>query len=108
MACFLVPMSAAVVTTAIRKKFPEKYHLNWLNAMLWGGSLMLAVEHIAHREIVPYPPFLTAGISEVLPEMVRVGIPMTLVVVFVWVAMVVVAAELEERTKQIKIVRTEV
>ncbi len=99
MACFLVPTGAAIVTTAIGKKVPEKYHINWLNSMLWGGVVMLAVEHIAHREIVLYPPFLTAGLSEVLPEMLRVGIPMTLVIFLIWGIMVAIAAVLSKRVR---------
>ena len=102
MACFLVPTGAAIVTTAIGKKVPEKYHLNWLNSMLWGGVVMLAVEHIAHKEIVLYPPFLTAGISEVLPEMLRVGVPMTLAIFLIWGIMVAVAAIAAKRVKYVE------
>lgn len=105
MACFLVPTSTAVITTAMRKKFPEKYRINWLNAMLWGGSVMLAVEHIAHGEVVPYPPFLTAGLFEVLPEMIRVGVPMTVFVALIWLAIVVVAAKADEKAKQVEVVK---
>jgi hypothetical protein len=99
MACFIVPTTAAIVTTAIGKKVPEGLHLNWLNSMLWGGVTMLAVEHIAHGEIVPYPPFLTAGFSEVLPEMLRVGVPMTLAIFFVWGSMVAIAAMKRRRER---------
>jgi len=91
MACFLVPMTTAIVTTAIRKKVSPKYHLDWLNAMLWGGVLMLAVEHLSHQEIVPYPPFLTKGLKEVLPEMLKVGVPMTLAIIVLWGIMVFVS-----------------
>jgi hypothetical protein len=84
-------MGAAVVTTAVRKKFPEKLRVNWLLSMLWGGVVMLAVEHISHREVMPYPPFLTAGLPEVLPEALRVGIPMLLAVVAIWAVMVMAA-----------------
>ncbi|HOX54525.1 MAG: hypothetical protein PHI86_03925 [Candidatus Omnitrophica bacterium] len=97
MACFLVPTAAAVVTTAVGKKVPEKYHLNWLNSMLWGGVAMLAVEHLAHREIVPYPPFLTAGLPEVWPEMMKIGVPMTIVIFLIWGVMVAVAAMSSKR-----------
>jgi len=99
MACFVVPMGAAIVTTAIGKKVPEKYHFNWLNAMLWGGVTMLAVEHVTHREIVLYPPFLTAGLPEVLPEMMRVGIPMTLSIFVIWGIMVTIASLMSKRVK---------
>ena len=102
MACFVVPTAAAIVTTAIGKKVPEKYHLNWLNSMLWGGVVMLAVEHIAHKEIVLYPPFLTAGLSEVLPEMLRVGVPMTLAIFLIWGIMVAVAAIATKRVKYVE------
>ncbi len=99
MACFLVPTGAAIVTTAVGKKVPEKYHLNWLNSMLWGGVVMLAVEHVAHGEIVLYPPFLTAGLSEVLPEMLRVGIPMTVSIFLIWGIMVAVDAKMIKKVK---------
>ncbi|MGE4357579.1 MAG: hypothetical protein AB7E08_03370 [Candidatus Omnitrophota bacterium] len=97
MACFLAPMATAIVTTAVKKKVSEKYHFNWLISMLWGGVIMLAVEHIAHGEVVPYPPFLTRGLYEVLPEVLRVGIPMTLAVVFIWSVMVGIANCFEKR-----------
>ena len=99
MACFAVPTVAAIVTTAIGKKVPEKYHLNWLNSMLWGGVVMLAVEHIAHGEVVLYPPFLTAGLPEVWAEMMRVGVPMTLVIFLIWGIMVAVSAVTSKRAK---------
>ena len=102
MACFLVPAGAAIVTTVVGKKASEKYHFNWLNSMLWGGVVMLAIEHIAHREIVLYPPFLTAGLSEVLPEMLRVGIPMTLAIFLIWGVMVAVAARVSRRVKYVE------
>ncbi|MBM3250489.1 MAG: hypothetical protein FJZ09_06615 [Candidatus Omnitrophica bacterium] len=97
MACFVVPAATAILTSAIGKKVPEKYHMNWLNSMLWGGVAMLAVEHLAHKEVVPYPPFLTAGFSEVFPEMMRVGIPMTLIIFLMWGIMVAVATKVSKR-----------
>lgn len=99
MACFAVPTAAAIVTTAIGKKVPEKYHLNWLNSMLWGGVIMLAVEHIAHGEVVLYPPFLTTGLFEVLPEMIRVGILMTLVIFLLWGVMIAVSVTMSKKIK---------
>lgn len=103
MACFLVPTAAAIVTTVVGKKVPKEYHLNWLNSMLWGGVVMLAIEHISHREIVLYPPFLTAGLPEVLPEMLRVGVPMTLTIFLIWGVMVVVAARAAKKISYIEI-----
>ena len=72
MACFVAPVTEAVVTTIIKKsvdKKAEKEHkeiknpfikrLNLLNNMLWGGSALLAFEHIWHGEVTPWFPFLT-------------------------------------------------
>ena len=97
MACFVVPAGAAIVTTVVGKKVPEKYHLNWLNSMLWGGVVMLTIEHLSHGEVVLYPPFLTAGLPEVLPEMLRVGVPMTLAIFLIWGVMVAVAVRMSKR-----------
>ena len=97
MACFTIPMAVAIITTLLSHKFPEKYRMNWLNALLWGGVAMLIIEHIAHGEIVPYPPFLTSGLAEVLPEMLSVGIPMTMVPTMVWFTMVAVNLNFSEK-----------
>jgi len=102
MACFVVPTAAAIVTTAVSKKVPEKYHINWLNSMLWGGVVMLAVEHISHGEVVPYPPFLTAGLHEVLPEMIKVGIPMTAIIFLIWGIMLMALAVTSKKIKYIE------
>lgn len=71
MACFVVPAAEAIVTTAVQKiirkkgkdhssetalKFSEK--LGVLNGLFWGGSGLLAFEHIWHGEITPFFPFL--------------------------------------------------
>lgn len=95
MACFVAPTSVAVVTTLFRKKFPKRWHISWLNTMIWGGAAALAVEHVAHREIVPWPPFLTAMSSSsetmtMLHEMAVVGGTMTVVLFLAWFAMVIV------------------
>ena len=96
MACFLAPSTAAIVTTSLKKKIPQKYHIEWLNAMLWGGVAMLAIEHIAHGEIAPFPPFLTAmstpaEISIMLKEIASIGISMTIAIFTVWAVMVLIA-----------------
>ena len=96
MACFIAPMSLAIVTTVFRKKIPEALHIGWLNIMIWGGAIMLAVEHIAHGEILLNPPFLTAmqnpaEIPIMLKEMAVVGGTMTVVIVFIWALLVVLS-----------------
>jgi len=85
MACFLVPMTLAIITSIIQKSaqsFAEKLKLWILNALLWGGVILLALEHIWHGEVVPWPPFLTAmtnpaDIPVMLHEMATVGTMMT-------------------------------
>lgn len=95
MACFIVPASVGLFTAVFGKKFPKKWHIGWLNAMIFGGAVGLAVEHYAHGEIVPWPPFLTAMASPaetatMFNEMAAVGIPMTIALVLVWAVLVVV------------------
>ena len=104
MACFIAPMSLAIVTTVFRKKIPEALHIGWLNIMIWGGAIMLAVEHIAHGEIILYPPFLTAmqtpaEIPVMLQEMAVVGGTMTITIVLIWILMVIVS---QKRLLQMK------
>lgn len=70
--------------------------LGWLNKLLWGGVLLLAVEHIWHGEVVPWPPFLTAmnnpaDIGPMLHEIATIGSAMAIVVTLVWVLMVLIS-----------------
>lgn len=88
MACFLMPMAVAVLISLFRKKIPNILMINILNLLLWGGVFGLAIEHIAHGEIVPYPPFLTAGLEYVISEMIIIGIPMTMSVAGIWMFIV--------------------
>jgi hypothetical protein len=100
LACFIVPMSLAIVVGAIRNKIPASFHINWLIMLLGGGVAALALEHIAHQEIVPYPPFLTAMSSPsatavMLQEMATIGSAMVIACVVIWVAMVVYVSRIE-------------
>ena len=95
MACFIAPASVGIVTAAFGKRFPKHWHIDWLNALIWGGTAGLALEHIAHGEIVPWPPFLTAMGSAadtvaMFREMAMVGIPMALALVVAWAVLVIV------------------
>ena len=99
-ACFLVPGSEAVVTTIIQKRIgkekAEKWKLKWLNTMLWGGFILLAIEHIWHGEVVPWPPFLTAmknpaDMQAMFHEMATHGLAMAVVVTITWLIMVALA-----------------
>lgn len=121
MACFIVGGAEAVVVTAVRsavKKSEERRgivdesgkqisdpaehgicwtrKLSWLMNMLWGGVILLCVEHMWHGEVVPFPPFLTAmsdpaEISVMLHEMATVGVAMCVMVTVVWLVATVVA-----------------
>ncbi|MCD6571663.1 MAG: hypothetical protein J7K62_00115 [Thermoplasmata archaeon] len=106
MACFLVPGAEAVVTTVIQKAVgkekAEKWKLGWLNTLLWGGVILLAVEHIWHGEIVLWPPFLTAmrnpaDVAPMLHEMATIGTAMAIVITLTWIVLVALATILPEK-----------
>lgn len=118
MACFTVPLAEAVVLTAVKKIALKhnadsvineaemaknqkiaalKEKLGILEKMLYGGSFLLAVEHLYHGEISFVPPFLTAmknpsEIPEMLREMATVGVGMALLTTAVWAAGIGIAA----------------
>jgi len=69
----------------LRKRFPKALRISVLNLFLWGGTLGLVLENLAHREIV-----LTAGIEHVVSEMLTVGVPMTIAVSGVWALIILV------------------
>ncbi|MCX8185435.1 MAG: hypothetical protein RMI56_03110 [Sulfolobales archaeon] len=63
MACFIAPLIAGGVVAALRaltRELGERLKLDVLSAVLWGGTVLLIVEHAWHGEVVPHPPFLTA------------------------------------------------
>lgn len=118
MACFIVPATEAVFTT-IAKKVIRKYEtekgteaencfsekMGWLNKMLWGGSALLAFEHLWHGEITPYPPFLTAAsdpaeTAVMLREMSTSGVAMAVLVTCVWAVMVTVSSVISKRKNE--------
>lgn len=108
MACFLVPLTEAVLSSAVKgiygkviaksiiSEADKKLKLESFNSkvsilqkMLYGGSFLLAIEHIYHGEVVFYPPFLTAmndpaDTVEMLNEMSTVGVSMAVLVTAVW------------------------
>ena len=121
MACFLVPAAEAVVATiatkAIKKKeeqaltvssgetletsgkLPFSRKLKWLTNLLWGGSALLAFEHLWHGEITPYPPFLTGASepAEMFTEMATNGVGMAALVTVVWAVIVAVTGKLANK-----------
>ncbi len=124
MACFLVPAGEAIVTTVVQKvvekrekkvggeKAPKtgltwSRRLSWLNKMLWGGTILLALEQIWHGEVSLWPLFLTAmeTPSEVGPmfhEMATFGVAMAIAVTAVWGIMILVV-ELKSRAAMPKV-----
>ena len=82
--------------------FSEK--LGWLNKLLWGGSALLAFEHIWHGEVTPFFPFLTAAAdaadrAEMFREMATSGVAMALLVTAVWGCMCAVVSRMQKRKK---------
>ncbi|MCR4897160.1 MAG: hypothetical protein K5891_10335 [Lachnospiraceae bacterium] len=127
MGCFLVPTTEAVIVTiaehvaekkalssgnreeALKEvqapKVPFTRKLSWLRNMLWGGSGLLAFEHVWHGEVVPWFPFLTAAsdpadAAEMLHEMSTVGVTMAALVTVVWLGMVAVSSAVEKKAAQ--------
>ena len=125
MACFLVPGTEAIVTTIVTAVVKKKENnnlkkasaegtsaaekigtkfstkLGWLNKMLWGGSALLAFEHVWHGEVIPTFPFLTAvkegEVGGMLAEMGTAGVTMAVLVTAAWVGMVIVSNVIEKR-----------
>lgn len=132
MACFLAPAVEAIVVTIIKKSVKKKeisrikleYNstiidnqsktgfswsckLNWLANLLWGGVFLLAIEHIWHGEVVPWPPFLTAmnnpkDVAPMLYEIATVGVSMVVFVTLIWGIMVLVSDNIYKRITTLK------
>ena len=123
MACFTVPVVESVVVAAVEKAeekkelkaaehgsvsagkamIPLSRKLKWLNGMLWGGSALLAFEHVWHGEVTPWFPFLTAmadkaDTAEMLHEMATVGVSMAVLVTAAWAGICVAAEAILKRS----------
>ena len=127
MGCFIVPATEAVVTTVATKIIERKEYddataelkkekltsnLKKLNHMLWGGSGLLAFEHLWHGEIQPFFPFLSAASNpadtvEMLKEMSTVGVAMAVAVTAIWGVMTIVSNAIEKREETSTIEMTE-
>ena len=108
MSCFIIPMAQAIVTSAYRKVNEKsiktadsalKRQIPALEKMLWGGTVMLIVDHVINGELTWQYPFFTAletgGFPVMLRELLTVGVPMSLALTAVWA----VYAILKERRK---------
>lgn len=130
MACFAVPVAEAIIATAVtqiikkKESAPEVFEyktpegavekvekislsrkISWLRNLLWGGSILLAFEHLWHGEIMLKFPFLTAASTPedtavMLHEMATVGISMALLTTAVWCAVLAVV-----KIKETKIIK---
>ena len=79
MACFIVPLTQAVATTIYRKvtKQTDTFvgrNLKTLELMLWGGSIMLLIDHLVNGELFAWN----------LREVLTIGVPMSVVVTAIW------------------------
>ena len=119
MACFLVSATVGIGVSVARHivkhhekklelegktQLPEKFgsdikwsqKLAYLELTLFSGSFLLAIEHILHGEVVPFPPFLTAAsnpadLAEILTEMGTVGVAMLAILLVAWGVGVLIA-----------------
>jgi hypothetical protein len=129
MACFVAPATVAIVTTVVQKVVEKREkkalglsdvgaqsvrvqsiraewarRLRWLNTMLWGGTALLALEHLWHGELTASPPFLTAlqtpgQVGPVLREIALYGGGMVAAVFVAW-GLVVAVAEYRARARR--------
>ena len=119
MACFLVSATVGIGASVARHivkhhekklelegktQLPEKFgsdikwsqKLAYLELTLFSGSFLLAIEHLLHGEVVPFPPFLTAAsnpadLAEMLTEMGTVGVAMLAILLVAWGVGVLIA-----------------
>lgn len=119
MCCFVAPMAEAIVTTVTTivlehtdksakqagelqvatKKQTVCKNLKVLSKMLWGGSVLLAFEHVWHGELQAFYPFLTAAsspeaMSQMWQEVATVGTSMAGVVTVAWAALMAVRSKM--------------
>ncbi|MBO4635068.1 MAG: hypothetical protein J5669_06820 [Bacteroidales bacterium] len=78
MSCFIVPLAEAAIVSICRKAGCKSgfagRNLPSLEKMLWGGSVMLIVDHAINGELFAWTPM----------EMLKVGVPMALALTLVW------------------------
>ena len=112
MACFLVPATEAIVTTIVAKavksheakteeqtkvktlsedKLPLSKKITRLSGFLWGGSGLLAFEHLWHGANDP------SEMAVAFHEMATVGTSMAVLVTAVWAVLTVVSDKILKR-----------
>jgi hypothetical protein len=113
MACFLAPAAVAVTTTIAKKVVQSKemaeagkhstglraqwlQRLRLLNLMMWGGTILLVIEHAVRGELVPWAPFFTAlqtpgHVGSMLREIATEGTALVVLLVCAWMVIVMLA-----------------
>ncbi len=127
MACFIAPMTEAIIVTFIKmavdkrerqaisltaapnqeisehveNKISLSRKLSWLKQMLWGGVFLLALEHVWHGEVVPFFPFLTAmnNPADIKPMLMEIATVGTSMAVFVTLIWVVMIVIADKKVK---------
>lgn len=78
MSCYIIPLAQAALTSVCRKAGWKTgfigRNLASLEMMLWGGSVMLVVDHAINGELFAWTPM----------EMLKVGVPMSVAITLVW------------------------
>lgn len=110
MCCFFIPLAEASVLTAanslLKKTGKGKSlvsHFDSLSKLLYGGSLLLALEHIWHEEIIFAPPFITAmktpeDLQTMLDELSTTGVGMALVTTVAYIGFACLEKYLKKNT----------
>ena len=86
--CFFVPLTQAIATTIYRvcTKQTDTFvgrNLKTLELMLWGGSIMLLIDHLVNGELFAWN----------LRELLTIGVPMSVVVTAVWAIICLIKEE---------------
>jgi hypothetical protein len=93
-------------TTKVVGKWTQR--LGWLNTMLWGGTVMLVLDHALAGELTAQPPFLTAlqtpaQVGPMLREILITGGAVTAAVFVAWAIMIVyVEARAKAKAKLVR------
>ena len=100
MSCYLAPLAQAIITSAVRKAnakavadpsvSPFLHQLPALEKMLWGGSVMLIVDHAINGELFTWMPL----------EILKVGVPMCLVLTAVWAVWAILSVRGDARSSR--------
>ena len=94
MSCYIVPLVEAAVVSVCRKAGVKSgfigRHLASLELMLWGGSVMLIVDHAINGELFTWMPL----------EILKVGVPMCLVLTAVWAVWAILSVRGDARSSR--------